>query len=121
MPATTFLDGRHYTQLRGATFTFLRDTGHVVAGAVTSDIGGGGTTVWTPGPGVPCRIDSIGGRERILADRVGDRSIHRLVIPAGVAIDVTDRFAVDGRGTFVVTALSQLTSELVRTLEVAEA
>ena len=120
MPLSTFLNGRGYETLRGAAFLALSDVGHLVSGTVTSDGGGGGTTVWSAGTAdIPCRVDAIGGSEALTAGRIDESSTHVIVIPSGTDIDEKDRFAIEGRGTFVVTAISERTSETFRTLAAA--
>ncbi len=123
MPLSTFLDGRPYTQLRGAAWLSLSDAGQVLSGSVSSDAGGGGTTTWTAGGTVPCRIDPLrrGGEEILIADRISERSTHLLRLPPGTPARVTDRFVIAGRGTFEILASVDRTREWVRTLEVVEA
>lgn len=105
MPVTTFLDGRTYTQLKGAAFLLLREIGHTVDGTVVSDMGGGGTTIWTAGTvDIPCRIDLVGGEENLQEERISNRSSYLIIMPADIDVNPDDRFAIDGRGTFIITA-----------------
>lgn len=121
MPLSTFLNGRPYTTLRGAAFLALSDVGHLVSGTVTSDGGGGGTTVWSAGTAdIPCRVDAISGSEALSAGRISEVSTHVIVMPYGTDIDVRDRFAIENRGTFEITAVSERTAEAFRQLEAAE-
>jgi head-tail adaptor len=121
MPLSTFLDGRNYTRLRGAAWLALSDTGHVLAGSVADDGGGGGTTVWTAGATIPCRVSPITGAEQLVAERVSDRSTHQILVPSGTDIDAGGRFVIDNRGTFEITAARERTREWIRTLEAVEA
>lgn len=121
MALSTFLNGRPYTTLRGAAMLALSDTGYIVTGTVTSDSGGGGTTVWTAGTAaIPCRVDALGGSESLMAGRISDASTHMIAIPAGASLDVRNRFAITGRGTFEITAVSERTAELFRQVEAAQ-
>lgn len=121
MPLSTFLNGRSYTTLRGAAWLALSETGHVVAGSVTDDGGGGGSATWTAGSSVPCRIDPLYGRgEGVVAARISERSTHAVTLPPNMVVDAGQRFAIDGRGTFEITAVRERTSEFTRTIEVAE-
>src|SRR6266550_2297134 len=105
MPLSTFLDGRGYTQLRGAAWLALSDTAHVIAGSVIDDGGGGGTTVWTAGSALPCRIDPLTGKEALVADQIADQSTHIVTLPPGTAVRLENRISITNRGTFEVTAL----------------
>lgn len=122
MPLSTFLNGRAYTTLRGAAFLALSETGHVISGSITDDAGGGGTTTWTAGSAIPCRIDPLGSRgdEREIGGRISERSTHFVHIPSGTEVVAGDTFAIDGRGTFEITAVPQRTAEMVRLIEVVQ-
>lgn len=122
MPLSTFLDGQNPSQLRGLAFLALSDTGYVVAGTIVSDSGGGGTSTWTAGTtGIPCRIDPLTDRSaRLTGGAIDERSTHVITVPPGSSVTAASRFAVDGRGTFEVTATHQQTGELVSVFEVIE-
>lgn len=123
-PLSTFLDGRPYTQLRGAAWLALSDLGHVLSGSVVSDGGGGGTTVWTSAGTVPCRIDPLGSPRRggqLVGGRIDERATHIVTLPAETPVLVTDRFAIDGRGTFEITEVRDRTNEWSRVLTVVPA
>jgi hypothetical protein len=96
----------------------LTETGHVIAGSITDDGGGGGTVTHTVGSALACRIDSLGGSEREVANRISDRSTHEVTLLADTTITVGNDFAIDGRGTFEVTAVREYTDELARSIEV---
>lgn len=125
MPYSTSFGDRPVARLRGVAWLTLTDTGYVLRGSITDDAGGGaastwGTaTVWGTATGVPCRIDPIGGArgETAFGGQIDDRSTHRLTMPAGAAVDVADRVAVAGRGTFEVTAIRTRTGEWARVVE----
>jgi len=84
------------------------------------DSGGGGALVWTYGTGLPCRIDPLSGNETLIGARISERSSHVVTAPPGTVVDTDDRFVIDGRGTFEVTAVQQRTGELARFFEVVE-
>lgn len=128
MPISTFLNGRHYTQLRGAPYLFLSEVGHTVAPTYTSDTGGGVTETWLQGTvDIPCRLDVAGGGERLGADVLREEQEYSVTIPANYDINVTDRFAIEGRGTFVISsteatkrhAIYESTGQTLRTFIVA--
>jgi uncharacterized protein YndB with AHSA1/START domain len=121
MPLSTFLDGRSYTQLRGAAWLALSDVGHVQSGSVVSDGGGGGTTVFTSGSAVPCRIDPLTGNERLVASQIADQSTHVVTFAPDVTVALTDRIEIDGRGTFEVIAIRDRTREWLGRVEVVQA
>lgn len=122
MPITTFLNGRtDYIQLRGMAFMALSEVGYVVAGSVTSDAGGGGTTTWVAGTvGIPCRVDALGGGESVTAGQISENSTHQITLPAATPIDEVNRFAITGRGTFDITAVPERTGEFLRVLEAVQ-
>lgn len=120
MSTSTFLDGRPYTQLRGAAWLFLSDTGQVLAGSITGDSGGGGTLTWgTAVADIPCRVETMSGSEREIADRVADNSTHLITVPPGTAATHADRFLCTA-GTFEITAVRTQTREWLRTLEAVQ-
>jgi len=121
-PYTTFLDGQNPSQFRGLAWLSLTGTGHVVRGSFVSDSGGGGSATFTPQGTVSCRIDplAVGGAERYAGGQIDDRTTHLLRIPPDTDVTTADRFIIDGRGTFEVTALRSRTNEWLRTVEVVE-
>jgi hypothetical protein len=119
VPFGTFLNGRAPTQLRGLQWLSMSDTGHVVRGSATDDQGGGITQVWTAGTGVPCRIDPVSANPGgLTGGRIDERSTHVVTLTAGTSVTTDDRFSIDGRGTFEITALRDRTAEWVREFEV---
>jgi hypothetical protein len=118
MPIHTFLNGGTINQLRGLAWMALSDTGNVVGrGTILDDAGGGGTYGYTAGNDIPCRIDAAGGGEGEDADRLSDRTTHLIHCAPFIEMERIDRFAIDGRGTFEITAVRERTAEWVRVLE----
>ena len=111
MPRGTFI------RLRGAASFYLSDTGHTLDLVATDDSGGGATRTWTAGSTIPCRVDPLSGSESLVAERLSDRSTHLLTVPRETVEGHEDRFAVDGRGTYAVTAVRSSTGEWLRRLE----
>lgn len=120
MALGTWLNGSVISQLRGAAFLGLSDTAYIGAGTITDDTGGGGTMTWTYGSGLPCRIDPLSGDERITASRLSERSTHLVTLPPLTPVGQSDRFAIDNRGTYEVTAVRDATAEPLRFVEVTE-
>lgn len=123
MPFGTFLNGRTPTQLRGLQWLTLSDQATIGSRSYASDNGGGATATWTYGGTIPCRIDPVGAiglREGVVAERMSDRSTHRITLPANTSADTEDRVRVIGRGTFEVTAVDQVTAEWVHVVEVSQ-
>jgi hypothetical protein len=119
VPLSTFLDGRAASQLRGIQWLSMSDTGHVVRSSATDDLGGGITQAWVAGAAVPCRLDPVkapGGG--LTGGRIDERSTHLVTLTAGTTVSTDDRFSIDGRGTFEITALRDRTGEWVREFEV---
>lgn len=121
MPLSTFLNGRSPSQLRGAAWLSLSDSGNVLTGTATSESGGGATQSWVAGTALACRIDPLNGREIMVGGRISDRSTHKVTVAAGVPVTANNRFAISGRGTFEITAVRLQTDEWTRVLEVVEA
>lgn len=120
MPIGTFLNGAPVSQLRGAAWLALSESGQVGAGTLTDDGGGGVTTGWAYGGTVPCRIDPLTSNETLAAGRISDRSTHIVTVPPGTGVTVNDRFLISGRGTFEVTGVQDRTGELLRVFEVVQ-
>jgi hypothetical protein len=121
MPLGTFLDGDNPSQLRGLAWLSLSELGWKLTKTVTSDSGGGGTAMFTPGGTVSCRIDPFGqgGRnESTFGGRLDERSTHVVTLPAGTDVGQDDRFVISGRGTFEVTAVRERTREWAAFIEV---
>jgi len=108
------------SQLRGLAWLALSDVGQIGDGTVTDDTGGGGTTVWSYGSDIPCRIDPMAGNEQLVASRLSDRSTHLITIPPEIPITTANRFVITGRGTFEVTAVQDRTGELMRFFEAVQ-
>jgi hypothetical protein len=120
MSLSTFLDGQNPTQLRGLAWLSLSDTGILQSTAGTSDAGGGITSAWANVGTTECRIDPLTSRSRITGGQIDERSTHVVTVPPDVSPASGDRFAIAGRGTFEVTAISQRTAEWLGTFEVIE-
>lgn len=122
MPLSTFLNGGTATQLRGLQWLALSDVGHVLAGTVVSDSGGGGTFTWSAAGTFDCRIDPISaGSGGVTGGRIDERSTHLVTTTAGAAVTTNNRFAITSRGTFEVTATRTRTGALTEVFEVVEA
>jgi hypothetical protein len=118
MGLSSFLNGRAPVQLRGLQWLAFSDTGVTLRGTVTDDSGGGGTTTFAAVGTAACRIDPLTPNSRITGGQIDERSTHLVTIPIGGTVRSSDRFAISGRGTFEVTAVYELTSELAHVFEV---
>ena len=119
MPTSTFLNGRSYQQLRGALWLSLSATGYRLTESGTTDAGGGAVNTWGTAGTFPCRIDSLGGGENVVGNRLSDRSTHVVTLPPNSVIDNSDRFKLDG-DTYEITAVRTATAEFARRVEVVE-
>lgn len=118
-PLSTFLDGQNFTQLRGAAWLSLSDTGYLLRGSVTDDSGGGGTLIWGTAGTVPCRIDPITRANRgEVGGRIDERALHLVRMPPGTVVTAEDRISISGRGTYEVMAVRERTREWVQVVEV---
>ncbi len=106
--------------LRGLDFWALTESGWTLRGTVVSDGGGGGTTVFVSGGTVACRIDPLAraGDERVVGGRLDDRSTHKVTSVPTVDVDASDRFQIQGRGVYEVTAVRDRTDEPTKVFEV---
>lgn len=116
MGIATFLNGRPST--RGLSWLALSDTGVVLSSIVVSDSGGGGSATWSPSGTVSCRVDPLGSNSRITGGAIDERSTHLVTAPSDTTIDVANRIAITGRGTFEVTAVRSRTGQLTQVFEV---
>jgi hypothetical protein len=138
MSISTFLD---YPPNRGILWLSLTDTGRFLVRGTASDSGGGvtetyspaGTAAWTAGTTYPCRIDSLGGGEGEVAERVSDRSTHVVTIAAGTiagsatiasrsypVYSTNNDFQIQNRGRYEITALREHTGEMATRFEVTD-
>lgn len=120
MPLSTTAHDITPTTLRGLTFLSLSETGYLLRGTVTDNAGGGGSLTFGTAGTYACRVDPIGGGEREVANRLDERTTHRITVPPDSAITASDRFAVATFGTFEITAVRTRTDEQVRILEAVE-
>jgi len=107
-----------YISTRGAITEALTETANILAGSVIDNLGGGGTVVMGTSEDIRCRIDSMGGDEGEIAERLSDRSTHLVTLPPGTEIVVADDLSIDGRGIYEVTAVREYTGEHARFIEV---
>ena len=63
----------------------------------------------------------MGGGEGVIADRLDERTTHRITVPPQADVNAEDRFKIDGIGEFEITAVRIRTQEQVRILEAVEA
>lgn len=119
MSQATFLNGRAPTQLRGAAWLALSDTGYHLSLSGTTDSGGGEIQTWGTAGTFDCRIDPLAGGEATVANQVSDRSTHLLTLPPQTSITHNDRFKVNG-DTYEITAVRSRTAELTRQVELVE-
>lgn len=105
---------------RGLITEALTETGYALSGTVVDDGGGGGTATVVAGGTVACRIDSLAGSEGQVASRISDRSTHLITLPPGTDVDTDDKFYVNGRGTYEVTAVREHSGEFTTVFEAVE-
>lgn len=119
MPISTFLKGREPDRLRGLAWLALSGTAVIMAGTVTSDLGGGGTTVYRNVGTAPCRIYPLAssGVSRYVGGAISENSTHMVRVPVGSTISLQDRIVTRG-GTYEVLMLPERTSADTRTVEV---
>jgi head-tail adaptor len=118
-PISTTLYDDTPTQLRGLSFLSLSDTCVVSRGTTVDNLGGGGTLSWSSVGTYACRIDPMGGREGEVANRVDERTTHKILLPKGTSVTAKDRI-LSGAGTYEVTAERVRTAEPIRVLEATE-
>lgn len=119
MGIATFLNGTTATQLRGALFLALSETGVRHALTATTDSGGGATQTWAATGTIECRVDPLSsGTGPVTGGQIDERSTHLVTVPGGFVVGTGDRFAISGRGTFEVTATRQRTASPVELFEV---
>jgi head-tail adaptor len=109
MGLSTFLATGDVSQLRGLAWLSLADVGHVGAGTIVDDAGGGGTTTWAYSGTIPCRVDPLAGTESLVAGRLSDRSTHLLTVPQNTVVTVANRFQIVGGSTYEITAIRDAT------------
>lgn len=120
MPLGTFLNGSEPARLRGLLWLALSDVCQVGTLTATDDGGGGATSSWSYGADVPCRIDPITGNESLAAERISDRSTHLVTLPPGTMVTTSSRLAINGLGTFEVTAVQLQTAAMAQLVEVVQ-
>lgn len=120
MSFSTFLRGRPTG--RGLAWLALSDTAYILAGSVSSDGGGGGTTVWGTAGTAACRVYPLAtsGVSRFVGGAVSENSTHMIRMPVDATVNLKDRVVVSGRGTFEVLMVPERTDQLTRVVEVIE-
>jgi hypothetical protein len=119
MPLSTFLNGVAPNQLRGAAWLALSDVGQIGAPGLIADDGGGGVAItWVYSGTIPCRIDPLSSGSGITGGQIDERSDHMVTVPPGVGVTAANRFLIDGRGTFEVTATRERTAQQTQVFEV---
>lgn len=120
MPISTSLHDNVPTTLRGLRFLALSETGYVLRGTVTDNQGGGASSSYGTVGTVDCRVDPVGGRETVIANRIDERTTHLITVPPQTNVAAEDRFQISGIGDFEITAVQVRTDEQVRLLEAVE-
>lgn len=119
MSLFTFLKDREPAQLRGLMLAALTDTASILAGTVTDDTGGGGSTTWGTASTGPCRIDPLpGGSSRLTGGQIDERSTHIVTVPPGVSVNTGSRVQIASRGVFEVTGIRTRTDARSTVFEV---
>ena len=119
MPLPTTLHDVTPFALRGLRFLALSETGYVMRATITDNQGGGASQSFGTVGTVACRIDPVGGGEELTADRISDRTTHKITLPPDTNLDSTDRFKI-GTDLFEITAVRTRTDEQVRVVEVTK-
>lgn len=119
-PISTTLHDVTPTTLRGLPFLALSNTGYLMRGTFTDNLGGGGTYTFGTAGTFACRVDPLGGEEDLIANRLDERTTHRITVPPASSIEAKDRFKVSDV-TYEITAVRTRTQEQVRVLEAVEA
>lgn len=111
------------TQLRGAAWLALDDTGYVIrntAGTAGDDAGGGYTEARGTAGTYACRIDPLGSRGGEIANQVNERTTHIITVPPLADVTENDDFKI-GSQEYEITAVRSRTLEPIRELEAVEA
>lgn len=119
MPLTSFHKAP-LIQLRGIAWMALEDTGYVMRGSTTDDLGGGGTYTFGTAGTYACRIDPLSSQGGEVADQVNERSTHVISVPPLADINTKDRFRISG-SDYEITAVRSRTQEPIRELEAVKA
>lgn len=97
----------------------LPGTAVIATQAFSSDGGGGGTTVWTAGGTVACRLAPIRGSEREIADRISADADYIVTVPHGATVTTDSRMVIAG-GTFNVEAIRDRSWPVTQRVEVTK-
>lgn len=108
------------TALRGLAYLALSDTGYILRGSVTDNLGGGGTLTWGTAGTVWCRVAPAGGAETEMAEGIFGRDAYTITVPALTNVTTADRFKADGI-EFEIAAVNTRTDEQLRTLDATRA
>lgn len=105
---------------RGLITEALTERGWPLNGTIVDDLGGGGSATMVSGGTVSCRIDTLTGREGLVANRISDRSTHLITLAPGNAVTTDSDFQIEDRGVFEVTAVREHTGEFSTLFEAVE-
>jgi head-tail adaptor len=109
--------------MRATLTESLPDTAQVQRATRASDGMGGFTETWTTVATVPCRLapSDITPVEQVVAERVTDRVLWTITLPAQTDVTAADRIVVGARVFEVVGVLSPRSHELCTRLVAVEA
>jgi len=108
--------------MRATLVESLPETAQVQRATRVPDGAGGFTETWATVATVPCRLAPSGNEptERVVAERVTDRKLWTLTLPAQTALTAKDRVVVGARTFEVVGVLSPRSYELCTRLVAVE-
>lgn len=84
--------------------------------SLVSDGGGGGTSTWTTGGTVACRIAPLGATEREMGDRISADADSVITLPSTATVTTNSRI-ISGGGTFAVEAIRERSYEVTTRVE----
>lgn len=112
-------------EVRSEIEIVMPETGRVLYQSKESNDAGGTKETFTPGKDIPAGIAPLrkvitGGEHGSPGERIDDRTLHLITLPATTEIGAKDRIELDAWGVFEVLAVAKRSEAITKQVEARE-